>query len=168
MDKQTLVWDPDVDEPVQIPKQLHLPDFSLTKFETTYATSKSASGEYSSIRLNMVLKRESGYILMTAYVPMVLLVIVSYLSFFIGANDQPLKSTICLLCLGTLVIVLTIWNQELPSVSYTKAFDVWAGTCVTFVFVALIESVVAYLCNRTGCKKTEPDQSKDSGETNVS
>lgn len=35
-------------------------------------------------------------------------------------------------------------KMELPKVSYLKAIDVWMGTCMTFVFAAMIEFTIAH------------------------
>ncbi len=36
-------------------------------------------------------------------------------------------------------------NQAVPPVSYTKALDVWTGTCLVFIVMAIIEvSIVGY------------------------
>lgn len=98
-----------------------------------------------------------------------MLVIVSWVGFFVSVKGQ-LKSIISLICLSTLIIALAIWNKELPRVSYVTAFDVWVGTCLTFIFASLVQSVLAYLCSRNDCcKKTEPDYLNDSVDTkNVS
>lgn len=166
--KQVILWTPS-EHPVQVTNQLNLPDFTLTNFTTTYAVTKSATGEYSLIQLNLVFKRETSYYLMAVYAPVTMLVIVSYLSFFIGVKEQFLKFFISLLCLSTLIITVIILNKELPCVSYTKAFDVWLGTCMTFIFAALIESVVVYLFNRNDCdKKTELVNLNDSADKKVS
>lgn len=157
------------ENPVQLPLHLNLPGFRLIDYKTDYATQRTSTGEYSAILLNLVFERETSYYLMTVYIPVTMLVIVSWLGFFIGVNDQFLKSIISLLCLSTLMLALTVLNKELPRVSYTKAFDVWVGTCVTFIFAALVESVLAYLCSRSDCaKKSEFDNLNDSTDKNVS
>ena len=162
-----LLWK--TENPVQITVHLNLPGFRLTDFKTDYASQKTATGEYSAIVLNLIFDRETSIYLIQVFVPITMLVIVSWLGFFIGVNDQFLKSIISLLALVTLVIALTIMNKELPRVSYTKAFDVWVGTCVTFIFAALVETVLAYLCSRSECaKKTEFDNLNDSEDKNVS
>ena len=118
--------------------------------------------------LNLTLERESSYYLITLFVPVAMLVIVSWLSFFIGVKEQLLKTMIALGSLVTLVILLAIWNRDQPRVSYAKAIDVWLGTCVTFIFAALIESVIAYLLDRNECDKKPGVDLNDSSEKNVS
>ena len=156
------------ENPVQVTVHLNLPEFSLVKYQTTNVSQKTSSGEYSAINLDLVFERETGPYLLKVFIPITMLVIVSWLGFFIKVNEQFLKSIISLLVLITLVIALTVMNKELPRVSYTKALDVWTGTCVTFIFAALVESVLVYLCSRSCDKKTESDHLNDSVDKNVS
>lgn len=165
--KQVLLWKNN--DPVQVTAALNLPGFRLMQFVTSYSTSKTNTGEYSAILLNLIFDRETSHYLITLFVPVTMLVIVSWLSFFIRVKDQFLKTMIALVSLITLAISLNIWNyQDQPRVSYIKAIDVWLGTCVTFIFAALIESVIAYLLNRNGCERKTDVDPNDSMEKNVS
>lgn len=56
------------------------------------------------------------------------------------------------ICSLTLTLLLTMatqvqgFNQGLPQVSYMKAIDVWTGTCMSFLMLAILEtSTVTYL-----------------------
>ena len=164
--KQVILWK--TENPVQVAVMLNLPGFRLTDYHTDYASQRTNTGEYSAIRLSLVFEREFTYYLVTVFVPITMLVIVSWLSFFIGIGEQFLKSIIPLLSLITLTLALNIWNKDQPQVSYTKAFDVWLGTCVTFIFAALIESVVVYLKNRSACDRKAEVDLNDSVDKNVS
>ena len=156
------------EDPVQITSMLNLPGFRLTDFQTSYASQKTQTGEYSMINLSLTLEREVSIYLLTVFVPVTMLVIVSWFGFLIAAKDQFLKSAIPLLTLFTLVIALVIWDRDQPRVSYTKAIDVWLGTCVTFIFVAFIETVLVYLMSSSECdRKTDTDQN-DSADKSVS
>merc|ERR1712126_428340 len=50
--------------------------------------------------------------------------------------------------------------SSLPSVAYTKAIDTWTGTCVFFVFLALVEVVIVNFLGDpdTVCQKEGVDK----------
>jgi len=47
-----------------------------------------------------------------------------------------------------MAIGILLMNVTLPHVSYTKAIDVWTGSCLTFVFFALIEFIIVNFLSR--------------------
>ncbi len=118
----------------------------------------SLAGEYSCLRTKLVLRREFSYYLLQLYIPSFMLVIVSWVSFWLDKDSVPARVTLGTerlenieLChSGRLVspgvtTLLTMTTQssginaKLPPVSYTKAIDVWIGVCLAFIFGALLE-----------------------------
>jgi len=55
-----------------------------------------------------------------------------------------------LITLMVMALATMAFNMSLPPVSYTKAIDVWTGTCLTFVFGALLTCVVANYLGGSG------------------
>jgi len=73
------------------------------------------------------------------YVPSVLIVILSWVSFWINVESSPARVTIGLLTVLTTTTTSNSARASLPRVSYIKAIDVWMIVCLTFVFTSLIE-----------------------------
>ncbi|KAL1130702.1 hypothetical protein AAG570_011943 [Ranatra chinensis] len=75
---------------------------------------------------------------MDYYVPSILLVILSWMSFWLAADQVPPR-----VLLGTstmLTFIQLAWSDSsLPKVSQLKANDVWAVGCTTFIFLSLSE-----------------------------
>lgn len=67
-------------DPVQITSKLNLSRFTLLKYFTAYCTSKTNTGAYSCIKVDMLFKREFSYYLILIYVPCCMLVIVSWVN----------------------------------------------------------------------------------------
>nr|CAE46429.1 glutamate-gated chloride channel alpha3A subunit [Dirofilaria immitis] len=116
-----------------------LPSFELQDVLTDYCTSKTNTGEYSCLRTKMILRREFSYYLLQLYIPSFMLVIVSWVSFWLDKDSVPARVTLGVTTLLTMTTQSSGINAKLPPVSYTKAIDVWIGVCLAFIFGALLE-----------------------------
>ncbi|KAH9395381.1 Glycine receptor subunit alpha-3 [Tyrophagus putrescentiae] len=134
-------------DPVLVTTDLYLPRFTLTKYGTDYCTSTTGTGKYSCLRVSFFLKREISYYLMTIYIPCLMLVLVSWVGFWIDIKkDLTVRTIIVLSSLLTMTCLVSYMSNSMPSVSYTKRIDVWTGVSLTFVFAALLEmATVNYL-----------------------
>ncbi|XP_059082923.1 glutamate-gated chloride channel-like [Tigriopus californicus] len=140
-------------EPVQIVKDLHLPRFTLEKYISDYCNIKTNTGEYSCLTVDLTFKREFSYYLLTIYVPCCMLVIVSWVSFWLDPNAVPARVSLGVTTLLTMSTQTASINNSLPPVAYTKAIDVWTGVCVTFVFSALLEYALVNYASRSDAQR---------------
>ncbi|XP_065340344.1 glutamate-gated chloride channel isoform X8 [Cloeon dipterum] len=136
-------------DPVQVVKNLHLPRFTLEKFLTDYCNSKTNTGEYSCLKVDLMFKREFSYYLIQIYIPCCMLVIVSWVSFWLDQGAVPARVSLGVTTLLTMATQTSGINASLPPVSYTKAIDVWTGVCLTFVFGALLEFALVNYASRS-------------------
>ncbi|PNF41290.1 Glutamate-gated chloride channel [Cryptotermes secundus] len=136
-------------DPVQVVKNLHLPRFTLEKFLTDSCNSKTNTGEYSCLKVDLLFKREFSYYLIQIYIPCCMLVIVSWVSFWLDQNAIPARVSLGVTTLLTMATQTSGINASLPPVSYTKAIDVWTGVCLTFVFGALLEFALVNYASRS-------------------
>ncbi|KAK6048380.1 Neurotransmitter-gated ion-channel transmembrane region [Cooperia oncophora] len=84
-----------------------------------------------------------------------MLVIVSWVSFWLDRTAVPARVTLGVTTLLTMTTQASGINAKLPPVSYTKAIDVWIGACLTFIFCALLEFAwVTYVSSRNFAKAT--------------
>ena len=83
------------------------------------------------------------------YVPSVLIVILSWVAFWISIDAIPARVTIGLLTVLTMTTQSTgAARMQLPRVSYIKAIDVWMSVCLLFVFASLLEFAVVNVFSR--------------------
>ncbi|KAI9554416.1 hypothetical protein GHT06_019688 [Daphnia sinensis] len=136
-------------DPVQVARNMHLPRFILEKFQTDLCNSITNTGEYSCLKVNLLFKREFSYYLIQIYIPCCMLVIVSWVSFWLDSNAVPARVSLGVTTLLTMATQTTGINNSLPPVSYTKAIDVWTGVCLTFVFGALLEFALVNYASRS-------------------
>ena len=96
------------------------------------------AGEYSCLTVDLTFKREFSYYLLTIYVPCCMLVIVSWVSFWLDPNAVPARVSLGVTTLLTMSTQTASINNSLPPVAYTKAIDVWTGVSVFWPFWLLL------------------------------
>ncbi|OUC45919.1 Cation transporter family protein [Trichinella nativa] len=106
------------------------------------------SSEYSCLRTILTLKREYSYYLITLYIPSFMLVVVSWVNFWIDKDAVPARVSLGVTTLLTMTTQASGVNAKLPPVSYTKAIDVWIGVCLAFIFGALLEFALVNYAGR--------------------
>ena len=114
-----------------------------------------SSGEFPCLKIIFVLRREIGFFLIQVYVPSILIVILSWVSFWINVDAIPARVSLGLLTVLTMTTQSTAANQALPRVSYVKAIDVWMSMCLVFVFIALLEFAIVNVLSRRGSKRVK-------------
>ncbi|KAK6751445.1 hypothetical protein RB195_003065 [Necator americanus] len=132
-------WHPP--DPIQFHPMLNtsLPCFTLDEAYTDTCSSITTTGEYSCLRMVFHLKRLFSYYMAQIYIPSSLLVIVSWVSFWLDRTAVPARVTLGVTTLLTMTTQAASINSSLPAVSYIKAVDVWIGVCLAFIFAAVLE-----------------------------
>lgn len=109
------------------------------------------AGEFSCLKAEFHLQRSIGYHLVQSYMPTILIVVISWVSFWLDVEAIPARITLGVTTLLTISSKSSGVQSNLPPVSYVKAIDVWMGACTTFVFTALLEfTFVNYLWRKRG------------------
>ena len=88
--------------------------------------------------------------------PSILIVILSWVSFWLNIDATPARVSLGLLTVLTMTTASTGANASLPRVSYIKAIDVWMSMCLIFVFTALLEFAVVNVISRSGKRTINP------------
>lgn len=151
--KDDLIYKWKEKDPVQVVPNIHLPRFDLVQYKSDYCDVFTNTGEYSCLKVELIFKREFSYYLITIYVPCCMLVIVSWVSFWLDQNAIPARVSLGVTTLLTMSTQASGINAQLPPVSYTKAIDVWTGVCQTFVFCALLEFALVNYASRSDMQR---------------
>jgi len=113
----------------------------------------SRTGAFPCLEIRFILRRDVGYFIIQFSLPSMLVVIRSWVSFWINVDASPARVSIGLLTVLTTTTQSTGINAQLPRVSYVKAIDVWMSVCLVFVFAALLEyALVNVLVRRRGIR----------------
>ena len=127
--------------------------YSFSGFPITQNSPRSSNfffftGAFPCLEIRFILQRDIGFFLIQVYVPSMLIVILSWVSFWINVEASPARVSIGLLTVLTTTTQSTGVNAALPRVSYIKAVDVWMSMCLIFVFAALLEYAVVNVLSR--------------------
>ncbi|KAF8790543.1 Glycine receptor subunit alphaZ1 like protein [Argiope bruennichi] len=134
------------ENPVNLFEKLKLPQFEIKSVNTSLCSEKFHIGEYSCLKAEFNLQRSIGFHLVQSYLPTILIVVISWVSFWLDVEAIPARITLGVTTLLTISSKSSGIQSNLPPVSYVKAIDVWMGACTTFVFTALLEfTLVNYL-----------------------
>ncbi|XGW35035.1 hypothetical protein V3C99_018795 [Haemonchus contortus] len=137
--------------PIRSNPEIGLPEFVITAVAKGYCNgtyryalmpNSYKLDNFSCLEGNLYLSRSIGYNLVQSYIPTGLIVMISWVSFWIDRRAVPARVT---LSFTTLVSLTTLGNGlrfGLPQVSYVKAIDLWYGACMLFVFSALLEFAI--------------------------
>ena len=112
-------------------------------------------GEAPCLEVIFVVTRNLGYFLIQYYIPSILLVILSWVSFWISVDAVVARVNLGLLTVLTLTTQSTGSRDQLPRVSYVKAIDVWMSTCLVFAFASLIEFAIVNVWSRREARRAK-------------
>ncbi|XP_013383325.1 glycine receptor subunit alpha-4-like [Lingula anatina] len=136
MDVLTFKW---MDNAVEKDENLRLPEYTLTSFDFQDCSRVYAAGAFPCLNVDFFLDRNREYFVMQVYLPSVLIVIMSWVGFWISIDASPARVSIGLLTVLTITTQATASRASQPKVSYIKAIDVWLAMCLVFVFASLLE-----------------------------
>eukprot|EP00794_Sanderia_malayensis_P020504 gene20504-22521_t len=146
--------------PVIIPnKQLQQFQVSRIKLEKIRAT--YTSGDFSRLVVHFYLDRHLGYYIIQIYIPCQLVVMLSWLSFWMSPEDVGDRIALGITCLLTLVFLMTSINESLPKVSYAKTIDIYLIGCFMYVLSVAIETVIAKKLSERGDERVEDKKEKE-------
>uniref|UniRef100_A0A8C2JAF4 Glycine receptor subunit alpha-3-like n=1 Tax=Cyprinus carpio TaxID=7962 RepID=A0A8C2JAF4_CYPCA len=135
--------------PVQFAEGLTLPQFILKDdSDLRYCTKHYNTGKFTCIEVRFHLERQMGYYLIQMYIPSLLIVILSWVSFWINMDAAPARVALGITTVLTMTTQSSGSRTSLPKVSYVKAIDIWMAVCLLFVFSALLEYAAVNFVSR--------------------
>ncbi|NXQ38615.1 GLRA4 protein, partial [Catharus fuscescens] len=136
-------------EAVQVAEGLTLPQFILRdEKDLGYCTKYYNTGKFTCIEVKFHLERQMGYYLIQMYIPSLLIVILSWISFWINMDAAPARVGLGITTVLTMTTQSAGSRASLPKVSYVKAIDIWMAVCLLFVFAALLEYAAVNFVSR--------------------
>ncbi|XP_056133876.1 gamma-aminobutyric acid receptor subunit alpha-4 [Lampris incognitus] len=142
-------WTKGPQHSVEVPSESSsLVQYDLIGQTVSSETIKSITGEYVVMTVHFHLKRKMGYFMIQTYIPCIMTVILSQVSFWINKESVPARTVFGITTVLTMTTLSISARHSLPKVSYATAMDWFIAVCFAFVFSALIEfAAVNYFTN---------------------
>jgi gamma-aminobutyric acid receptor subunit beta len=113
------------------------------------------------------LTRRLGYYVIHIYVPSCLIVVLSWISFWLHRDASPARVALGITTVLTMTTVLSSSNASLPKISYLKSIDIYLVTCFVMVFASLLEyACVSFLGRSRGSASPGTTASGGGGNNN--
>ncbi|XP_040174370.1 gamma-aminobutyric acid receptor subunit beta-like [Anopheles arabiensis] len=125
--------------PIRGVEEAELPQFTIIGYETNDRKEKLATGIYQRLSLSFKLQRNIGYFVFQTYLPSILIVMLSWVSFWINHEATSARVALGITTVLTMTTISTGVRSSLPRISYVKAIDIYLVMCFVFVFAALLE-----------------------------
>uniref|UniRef100_A0AAY4B7T5 Gamma-aminobutyric acid receptor subunit rho-1 n=1 Tax=Denticeps clupeoides TaxID=299321 RepID=A0AAY4B7T5_9TELE len=128
-------------------ERISLSQFRIQKFHTTTKLAfYSSTGWYNRLYITFTLRRHIFFFLLQTYFPATLMVMLSWVSFWIDRRAVPARVPLGITTVLTMSTIITGVNASMPRVSYIKAVDIYLWVSFVFVFLSVIEyAAVNYL-----------------------
>ena len=102
-------------------------------------------GNYSRLACDIQFVRSMGYYMIQIYIPSSLIVVISWVSFWLNRNASPARVSLGVTTVLTMTTLMSSTNAALPKISYVKSIDIYLGTCFIMVFASLLGQTSASL-----------------------
>ncbi|XP_039199044.1 gamma-aminobutyric acid receptor subunit rho-1-like isoform X4 [Crotalus tigris] len=134
-------------ESLKTDDRISLSQFLIQEFHTTTKLAfYSSTGWYNRLFINFTLRRHIFFFLLQTYFPATLMVMLSWVSFWIDRRAVPARVPLGITTVLTMSTIITGVNASMPRVSYIKAVDIYLWVSFVFVFLSVLEyAAVNYL-----------------------
>ncbi|ESO05191.1 hypothetical protein HELRODRAFT_77867, partial [Helobdella robusta] len=148
---------------VEVNEAISLPEYELKDVSHVVCSQNiKSTGSFPCLRAYFHLERRLKAYVLSTFLPSLLVVLLSWVSFWIDLDAVPARISLGILTMLTMTTQSSGHMRGVPAVSFTKAIDVWMATCLVFVFGSFIEySVVNVLARKEKAEKLRKARSND-------
>uniref|UniRef100_A0AAZ3Q9C3 GABA(C) receptor n=1 Tax=Oncorhynchus tshawytscha TaxID=74940 RepID=A0AAZ3Q9C3_ONCTS len=128
--------------------EMVLSQFFIKKFHPSSGLAfYSSTGWYNRLYINFILRRHIFFFMLQTYFPTMLMVLLSWVSFWIDRRAVPARVSLGITTVLTMSTIITGVSSSMPQVSYVKAVDIYLWTSFLFVFLSVIEYAAVNYCS---------------------
>ncbi|XP_078594927.1 gamma-aminobutyric acid receptor subunit beta-2-like isoform X2 [Branchiostoma floridae x Branchiostoma japonicum] len=116
--------------------------FQVGAYLTAERVAHYETGDYPRLIFSFNLIRLIPFFLLQTYFPAALIVMMSWVGFWISPYSEPARVSLGITTVLTMTTFITSARASVPRISYVKAIDVYLIICFLFSFGALIEYAI--------------------------
>uniref|UniRef100_A0A672PKB9 GABA(C) receptor n=1 Tax=Sinocyclocheilus grahami TaxID=75366 RepID=A0A672PKB9_SINGR len=137
--------------------EIALSQFFIEEFHPSFGLAfYSSTGWYNRLYINFILRRHIFFFMLQTYFPTMLMVMLSWVSFWIDRRAVPARVSLGITTVLTMSTIITGVSASMPQVSYVKAVDIYLWASFLFVFLSVIEyAAVNYFTTVEEMKKLQ-------------
>ncbi|XP_014286667.1 gamma-aminobutyric acid receptor subunit alpha-6 [Halyomorpha halys] len=135
-----------------------LSQFDLLESPQRNLTLKRREGEFSLLQVNFNLRRHTGYFLIQVYVPCILIVVLSWVSFWIHREATSDRVGLCITTVLTLSTIGLDSRTDLPKVRYATALDWFLLMSFFYCIATLLEFAGVHYFTKVGSGEIPMDE----------
>ncbi|KAF8787428.1 glycine receptor subunit alphaZ1-like [Argiope bruennichi] len=140
-----LRWDDGTAYPsVMFVRKMEPLQFQLGELKTYEITNGYNGANFTYLYLNITLIRRLTGSIVNIFAPSTLIVVVSWVTFWLSLEAVPARVALSITSLLTLCTQAQQNKSQLPPLNYITAVDIWLFACIFMVFSTLVEFAVAY------------------------
>ncbi|XP_077984867.1 gamma-aminobutyric acid receptor subunit beta-like [Glandiceps talaboti] len=149
------------DSPITIMDDIELPQFSILGKNYRVHHQVYLVGNYTQLIADFYFVRNLSYYVIQIYFPSILIVILSWVSFFVNRGATPARVALGITTVLTMATIMATTASSLPKISYIKAIDVFLGMCFLYVFASLVEYATVSYFNKARYKEERERRRKE-------
>ena len=132
--------------------------YEINPFNKTATYPEMGNDTYSTVGFDLELKRDFTKHLLNFYLPSLLFVVASWMSFLIPPDAIPGRMSLLITLLLTQISLFSTVSQIQPPTKYPTALEIWILFCLISIFLALL--AYAYLLLRMRCQAWSREKSQ--------
>ncbi|XP_058821114.1 gamma-aminobutyric acid receptor subunit alpha-6 isoform X2 [Topomyia yanbarensis] len=156
--RQQLLYEWQNDESVNFVPGMTLSQFDLMSFHQKNYTFARREGEFSVLHVSFNLQRHTGYFLIQVYVPCILIVVLSWVSFWIHREATSDRVGLCITTVLTLSTISLDSRTDLPKVRYATALDWFLLMSFFYCIATLLEFAGVHYFTKVGSGEIPLDE----------
>ena len=125
---------------VKLSPDVSLPEFKVLGHRQRLIEVSLSSGNYSRLLLDVMFERKVGLYVIQFYLPMALMVMVSWLALWL--KEVSSKIGVCMVSILSVIIIMMSIHSTIPRISYLTAIDIYFYVCFLSILAILMESVM--------------------------
>ncbi|KAH9523165.1 hypothetical protein Btru_065995 [Bulinus truncatus] len=149
---------------------MRMSQFDLKGMPACNITKQFKGTQHSILTVYFDFRRHTGYFLIQVYLPCCLLVVLSWVSFWINREATSDRISLGATTMLTMTFLVLDSRNDLPRVDYSTALDVYVFMCFCFIFASILQFAAVHFFTKYGTaewdiKPSDSDDEEDDEDT---